>query len=160
MVLHTCFSSCLGWATVVCFKLVWFRYQQLPRESSVCTEVKALYSHCLMSGKVFTRVEGFASSTVFLLFPVSSLVRETQSWFSLSASSAASLLWKTTAKDGHGQPWLLHKGVEGMTGGSPCARGRGDSWRKQEERGWCGTGDFEQGNCLTSTVLGRKKLIY
>lgn len=63
-------------------------------------------------------------------------------------------------KDGHGQPWLFHKGVEGMTGGSSCARGMGDSWRKQEECDWCGTREFVQGNCLKSIVLERKKLIF
>lgn len=147
---------------MVRFKLVWFRYQQLPRESSICTEVKALsvqslshvwkslhrgggvcLQHCLFVVSSFLPCQG--ESKVDLAFqPV------------LQHPCCGKLLRKM-AMD---KAWLPHKGVEGMTGGSPCARGRGDSWRKEEKRGWCGTRDFEQGNCLTSTVLGRKKLIY
>lgn len=33
-----------------------------------------------------------------------------------------SLLWETSAEDGHRHPWLLHKGVEGITGDNPCVK--------------------------------------
>lgn len=50
-----------------------------------------------------------------------------------------SLLQETSAKDGHGHPWLLHKGVAGITGGNSCVR---QGWFLKEigrPRGWLST---------------------
>lgn len=61
-----------------------------------------------------------------------------------------SLLWETSAEDGHRHPWLLHKGVEGITGDNPCVK---QGWLLKEMGrlcGWLSTREF--GHCLVQPI--------
>lgn len=79
-----------------------------------------------MFGKVFIWIKGTASNTGFLLlfFLCFFFDRRNQRLIYILKLNClkVSLLWETSAEDGHRHPWLLHKGVEGITGDNPCVK--------------------------------------